>query len=772
MKKSIRIITVAVIVLCLVCAFAGCARLLSLFGGENQNVISLELCQVELEYNVYKYTGEPVEPVVIAKYSGGLLSLGSDYSVTYKDNLEVGTGKVIVKGIGNYKGEVTLEFEIAPEVYTYNFKCSYPQTYQITGKSIQNVTDKSQLEFPVISAKGYSFVGWYTLPANPVDTEQADTIPDNGGDIWAVFSLNTYTITYVGLDGAKNDTLNPSAYTVEDTVELKAAGNRNGEYFAGWYTDADLTQRITTIPSGTTGNLTLYAKYISSASNYKLTYSLPEDADYADFEYYAPESVLTAPEILSQDGKREIVWYSDAGYNYRYVFRTMPEEDVTVYGRWEDVLDAGFLDRTEDYSIDSYEELVEYIEYICFNNITKSSAKSINVTYVSGKTAINAEISKAASECTYPRVGSLSYESYTNSTTIYLTNDLSAIESTVTGTEAENRYYQYEDALFGYAGTRNDDYDDFAINYVDDTFSCTTSNQLFYILAHGYRPLPVTGSDAEVVYEAYKDIMRSIVDDTMSDYEKVRSIYLWLITNVYYDNYVANNSGNDYYKYKAFYLEGVLEGSAVCDGISKAFTVMCAIEGIDCVRVTGIIDGQNVGHAWNKVQILDGWYLTDATWGNQTFKMTDGTSKEFVVYDYLLFTDEDRENDGYVSQNYTEYETVSSAEFTKYSVFDTVELSVDGQSVDLLINDATELSYVLEYVYFECDGAAGKTLNIMLNKSAVVSTLVSSAFNKLIQRRPTMITVSMPDNIVAYGNYVADSEGAALGGTTLILILQ
>ena len=226
MKKSIRIITVAVIVLCLVCAFAGCARLSSLFGGDNQNLTSLELCQVELEYNVYKYTGEPVEPVVIAKYSGKVLSLDSDYSVTYEDNLDVGTGKVIVKGIGNYKGEVTLEFEIAPEVYTYNFKCSYPQAYEIAGKSVQNVTDKSQLEFPVISAKGYTFVGWYTLPANPVDTEQADTIPDNGGDIWALFSLNTYTITYVGLDGAKNDPLNPSSYTVEDTVELKAAENK------------------------------------------------------------------------------------------------------------------------------------------------------------------------------------------------------------------------------------------------------------------------------------------------------------------------------------------------------------------------------------------------------------------------------------------------------------------------------------------------------------------------------------------------------------------
>ena len=771
MKKSIRIITVAVIVLCLVCAFAGCARLSSLFGGDNQNLTSLELCQVELEYNVYKYTGEPVEPVVIAKYSGKVLSLDSDYSVTYEDNLDVGTGKVIVKGIGNYKGEVTLEFEIAPEVYTYNFKCSYPQAYEIAGKSVQNVTDKSQLEFPVISAKGYTFVGWYTLPANPVDTEQADTIPDNGGDIWALFSLNTYTITYVGLDGAKNDPLNPSSYTVEDTVELKAAENKDGQYFAGWHSDAQFNERINTIPLGTTGNITLYAKYISEANNYKLTYIVPDGVDFAEFEYYAPDSVLSAPDILSADKKQEIVWYCDEGYNYRYIFRTMPEEDVTVYGRWEDVLDAGFLDRTEDYSIDSYEELVEYVEYVCFNNITKQSAKSINVTYVSGKTNINSEISKAADECTYPRVGSLSYETLTNSTTIYVTTDLSSIEATVTGTALEDRYPQYEDVLFNPASTRSADYDDFAVNYIKDTFACTTSNQLFYILEHGYRPLPIKGSAAESVYNAYKDIMRTIVDDTMSDYEKVRSIYLWLIENVYYDNYVASNSSSDYYKYKAFYLEGVLEGSAVCDGISKAFTVMCAIEGIDCVRVTGIIDGQNVGHAWNKVQILDGWYLTDATWGNQTFKMQDGSSAEFSVFDYLLFTDEDREADGYVSKNHTRYETVSSADFTKYNVFDAVEMSISGQSVDLLIDSATELSYVFEYLYYECEDESGKTLNIMLNQPAEINNLVSRAYNQMKLRRP-LFTASQTPLIFAYGSYVTNSEGEAVGGTTFILIFD
>lgn len=771
MKKTLRVLTVAVIVLCLACAFTGCTRLSSLFGGNEQNTTSLEQCNVQLEYDAYQYTGSPIEPKVTVTYTGSVLEEGVDYTVSYSDNTEIGTGKATISGKGKYKGEVTLSFQIAPEVYSYNFKCSYPQEYVVDGKSVQNVTDKSQLVFPVFSAKGYTFIGWYTLPSDKVDADDPDTVPDKGGDIWALFSLNTYTITYANLDGAENSPLNPSTYTVEDAVTLKSASNKTSEYFAGWYADEELTERITVIPAGTTGNVTVYAKYISNANNYKITYNVPSDADFVEFEYYAPGSVLETPEIISQDGEKELVWYSDAEYMYKYVFRTMPEEDVAVYARWEDVLDAGFLDREEDYSIDSYEELVEYIEYTCFNNITKPFAKSVNITYVSGKTNIDNEIYKAAEACTYPRIGALNYDSLNNSSTIYVKTDLSSVEATVTGTALADRYTQYEDVLFNEVSLRSDDYDDFAINYVEDTFSCTTSNQLFYILAHGYRPLPVVGSVAESVYEAFKDIMRDIVDDSMSDYEKVRAIYSWLITNVYYDNAVAASSESDYYKYKAFYLEGVLEGSAVCDGISKAFSVMCAIEGIDCVRVTGVISGQKVGHAWNKVQIMDGWYLTDATWGNQTFNLQNAGNVEILVYDYLLFTDEDREKDGYVSSNYTQYETVLLEDFSKYNVFDGIEVTISGQSADLLIDNATELSYLLEYAYFGSDGAKGKTLNIMLNQSAVIGTLVNSAFNKLIQRRPSMLTVSMPD-IYVYGNYVTDSEDAAVGGTTFLFILK
>ncbi len=110
------------------CALTGCARLYSLFGiDEGNDATSLELCNIQLEYDLYQYTGEPIEPTVIATYSSVSLVLDTDYTVSYSNNIEVGTATATVTGKGKYKGEVVLQFEIAPEVYTYNHKCSNPE---------------------------------------------------------------------------------------------------------------------------------------------------------------------------------------------------------------------------------------------------------------------------------------------------------------------------------------------------------------------------------------------------------------------------------------------------------------------------------------------------------------------------------------------------------------------------------------------------------------------------------------------------------------------
>lgn len=206
----------------------------------------------------------------------------------------------------------------------------------------------------------------------------------------------------------------------------------------------------------------------------------------------------------------------------------------------------------------------------------------------------------------------------------------------------------------------------FYIDGVKETMSVSTSNMLYKAVAWGYKPV-FMGSQADnlkQIYDNAKDALSYIVSDDMSEYEKVHAIYDYIIYNVRYDHdcanaedkYVSGNlSLNEKMKYYGYYLEGIFldkfykkDMHAVCDGKSKAFVLMCGIEGITAVRISGEAssDGKNFGgHAWNKVLLdLNGtgdkeWYFVDTTWGD-----VGDDSKEFLSHAYFLLSDDETAN--------------------------------------------------------------------------------------------------------------------------------
>lgn len=206
----------------------------------------------------------------------------------------------------------------------------------------------------------------------------------------------------------------------------------------------------------------------------------------------------------------------------------------------------------------------------------------------------------------------------------------------------------------------------FYIDGVKETMSVSTSNMLYKAVAWGYKPV-FMGSQREnlqQIYDNAKDALSYIVSDDMSEYEKVHAIYDYIIYNVRYDHdcanaedkYVSGNlSLNEKMKYYGYYLEGIFldkfykkDMHAVCDGKSKAFVLMCGIEGITAVRISGEAssDGKNFGgHAWNKVLLdLNGtgdkeWYFVDTTWGD-----VGDDSKEFLSHAYFLLSDDEVKN--------------------------------------------------------------------------------------------------------------------------------
>ena len=69
---------------------------------------------VTLDQNSYPYTGKPITPNVTVTWGEITLTEGVDYTVTYANNIQVGTATLTVTGKGNYTGAVTKEFTITP----------------------------------------------------------------------------------------------------------------------------------------------------------------------------------------------------------------------------------------------------------------------------------------------------------------------------------------------------------------------------------------------------------------------------------------------------------------------------------------------------------------------------------------------------------------------------------------------------------------------------------------------------------------------------------
>lgn len=62
--------------------------------------------------DTYIYTGEPIEPVITAVSLGGVSLSAADYTVTYADNTDIGTGSITITGKGNYMGVASKRFQI------------------------------------------------------------------------------------------------------------------------------------------------------------------------------------------------------------------------------------------------------------------------------------------------------------------------------------------------------------------------------------------------------------------------------------------------------------------------------------------------------------------------------------------------------------------------------------------------------------------------------------------------------------------------------------
>lgn len=108
--------------------------------------------------------------------------------------------------------------------------------------------------------------------------------------------------------------------------------------------------------------------------------------------------------------------------------------------------------------------------------------------------------------------------------------------------------------------------------------------------------------NSAVLLARSEEILDEITTPDMGEYDKVKAIHDWIVNNTRYA-YSGRYGGP---------CGPILDGTAVCEGYSHSFELLCSLSDVDCLFVSGKCNGE--AHGWNKVRVDGVWYNVDVTW--------------------------------------------------------------------------------------------------------------------------------------------------------------
>lgn len=212
----------------------------------------------------------------------------------------------------------------------------------------------------------------------------------------------------------------------------------------------------------------------------------------------------------------------------------------------------------------------------------------------------------------------------------------------------------------------------FALDTCTTVVDVTTVEQLFLAVQYGAKPNFVGDCKvAKTVYENARQVLLQICDDGMTSYQKVLQIFNYLSNRVNYTDITVGEGTKEYQSASGQslkmgelmdnYLSGALydlqNQQASSLGLSKAFVLLCSLEGVDAIVVQGTVKDElkarasttevvpTKAHYWNKVYLNienDGynWYAIDIANSklDVTFTSNDKTYQT-ASHKYFLVTD-------------------------------------------------------------------------------------------------------------------------------------
>ena len=127
------------------------------------------------------------------------------------------------------------------------------------------------------------------------------------------------------------------------------------------------------------------------------------------------------------------------------------------------------------------------------------------------------------------------------------------------------------------------------------------------------------------------------INKCTSDYEKIKLLNEKLCKET---RYAYESDGSVSHNRWSNSINGILNGTFVCEGYSKFAQTVLKFCDVDCVMILGLggVLENNGGHAWNAVKLDDGkYYYLDITWNTKTHQTK-----------YQIDTDWNEDDKGYV----------------------------------------------------------------------------------------------------------------------------
>ncbi len=288
-----------------------------------KKILSEETYTVTLIPQTFSYDGNEhsltvagLPGIFTVEYSGNNQKAAGVHTVTATvlfdgapvENANISADLTIEKD-GNYH-DVTFIFEDSSKNYTIVVENGRP----VPTENLPEVEQRT----------GYNALGGF----------DESSLIDKDTEIHVTYVAIEYNITYYLLspDEVTNDK-NPTKYTIEDNVELKAAV-RKGYTFIGWYAELERENLVTSIAAGSTGDKEFYAKW--EATVYSITYELDGGVTVGNLpETYTYDGGIGIIEDPTKDYFEFGGWFTDSAFGTPAEFgkRTVTG-NITLYAKW------------------------------------------------------------------------------------------------------------------------------------------------------------------------------------------------------------------------------------------------------------------------------------------------------------------------------------------------------------------------------------------------------------------------------------------------------